>query len=535
MNMLLPVRATMILGTQIKNPAGVTGFGCLTEIGGSFPVDNIFIEHKHGDDNDVVHCRPSDVAGISSRVPAVIRTNGRYKPNHWFVASGTLNGASAISYRCCGDYAWVLETSEKGDQRQDYTVTFSITVYRSGFANHRYSLFLVQLPYLVHGTSKPKWPGSLGPDSFGLTPLSGPTDSVAWGFPTAWRRKWAYTLKEAFLPILWGYSYKDSTGRWYPLMEPLTRVIDPIVRKLVLDWKRIDPRSGRTHGYGYDYFMSSSSDIVTGYDVPTFADTPFLFAEKETVGDRMDPMLLGLQTNFYWKNWLVQHAYLDALQSMPRLNDNSISNIIELAGFIKSLVIDHRIKIPDTLAEQWLAYRYTYQTSKLDADEAIKFVHRHMDLGTLDKPLTCYGQASRIIDGTDVLCRCRIVVSPRELSTLATIWRSLYTYGLQPSFYVIWDLIPYSFMVDWLIPVGDMASVLDAERMYSGNYYDITHLCYSLSYSRTMGNYSYRCYTRWKSEAPAELEAMYWFDKDHKASDKVKGFRILDVASIFLG
>jgi hypothetical protein len=316
-------------------------------------------------------------------------------------------------------------------------------------------------------------------------------------------------------------------------MEPIARAVAPVFRWINKEWARLERNRGKI--FGSSYYLSNAGNVVQGYDLPKPSETPFLFAEDVTVGQRVDPMLLGLQTNFYWKNWLVQHAYLDALQSMPRLNDNSISNIIEIAGFIKALVIDHRIEIPETLAQQWLAYRYTYTTTKLDAEEAIKFVHRNMELGTLDRSLTCYGQARTVVEGSEVTCRCRIVVSPRELSTLATIWRSLYTYGLQPSFYVVWDMIPYSFIVDWLIPVGDMASVLDAERMYNGNYYDITHLCYSLSYTRRIDNSMYRCYTRWKGDSPVELNSLYWLDKDHEVSNKVKGFRILDFASIFIG
>lgn len=271
-------------------------------------------------------------------------------------------------------------------------------------------------------------------------------------------------------------------------------------------------------------------------DTRTLNASRFLFHESERLDWYWDPIIAGKDTEFsnYWRNWLIQHAYLDALESLPRLNENSISNIIELVSFIKSLVLDHQIEIPKSLQSSWLSYRYQYTTSSLDAKEAIEFVHRHMDLGSLDKGITCYGRSFTNYKGSDVTCRCRVDVIPRELSTLASIWRSLYTYGLQPDFYVIWDMIPYSFIVDWFIPIGDMASVLDAERMYRpGVNYDFKDIVFSLSYDRDFDGYTTHQYTRWLQGSPPELNGLYWFDKE-PVSKKVFTYRCLDAASLLI-
>lgn len=255
--------------------------------------------------------------------------------------------------------------------------------------------------------------------------------------------------------------------------------------------------------------------------------------EVELTQEGYDPLQLAdIQ---YWRNWLVQHAYLDALQNAPRLNENSISNIVEIVGFIKGLVVDHRIDMPKSLQSAWLSYRYQYSTSRLDAEEAIQFVHRHMDLETLDKGIHCFGSASTDIKGRRVTCRCGLVLTPKELGTLEKIWRSLYTYGLQPNFYTVWDMIPYSFIVDWFIPIGDMASVLDAEAMYmGGENYDISDVCFSLSYSTSHDKYETHQYSRWQSSPLSHFNEFYWLDKP-KASNRTLVFRILDTASLFIG
>jgi hypothetical protein len=224
---------------------------------------------------------------------------------------------------------------------------------------------------------------------------------------------------------------------------------------------------------------------------------------------------------------LRQGAYLDALDHVPQLNDNSLSNIAELVAFIKALVIDHRIEIPKSLSSAWLSYRYVYSTGKLDTMEAIRFVHRHVDKDLLRNGFSCYGQFTDTIQEIAVTCRCRIDLRQKELSYVESIWTALYRYGLSPSFYVIWDMIPYSFIVDWLIPVGDILSGLDTSRMYDREY-DISNIWFSLKYQN--GNFS--AYTRWTEVSLPEFNGFYTLENKGTPSFKTMGYRILDAASL---
>jgi hypothetical protein len=265
-------------------------------------------------------------------------------------------------------------------------------------------------------------------------------------------------------------------------------------------------------------------------DEPASVQDIFLFDEPDLIYNKV-----GIAyKEGYWYHWLIQHAYLEACQSVPTLNDNSISNILEIVGFIKALVVDHKIEFPKRLQDLWLQYRYVYKTTELDVKEAVKFAKRHMSLGGLDRALKCYGTAATTVENCEVTCRCTLFMSPHEMGYVGKLWRALCTYGLAPDFYVVWDMIPYSFIVDWFIPVGDMLGVLDASsRFRPGEQYDFKNVCFSLTYRRTVGKYTYKCYSRWAAEPLKTFNEFYWLDKPH-TSDKVKLFRILDTASLLI-
>jgi len=283
------------------------------------------------------------------------------------------------------------------------------------------------------------------------------------------------------------------------------------------------------------YDSSWRTSVTTRVDANYPSKAPgyhFLMHEPARVGSNSTPSAGSADFSNYWWNVMVQQAYLDCLQSMPRLNENSISNLLELVGFVKALVVDHRIEIPKSLQSAWLAYRYQYQTTKLDAEEAIKFVHRYTELGGLSRSISCHGSSKIQFKDVDMTCRCRATVLPKELDTFANVWRALYTYGLQPNFYVVWDMIPYSFVVDWFIPVGNLAAVADARSQYSSTNYNISRIVFSVSYDvKDDDGNIFRQYTRWAQGTPPELNGLYFLETAGP-SDRVLGYRILDALSL---
>jgi hypothetical protein len=281
------------------------------------------------------------------------------------------------------------------------------------------------------------------------------------------------------------------------------------------------------------YRLNQSDPYVLAEFIPPHTDELFFLGEREIV--RHSPSYLNKPMVAYWREWLIEHAYADALQSVPTLNDNSIQNLGEIVGFIYALVVKRRIEIPKSLQDAWLAYRYTVGTGVLDAEEAIAFVDRHLAKEWLNTiGLKCYGQASTTIEGKTVTCRVVFKIKSQDCGTLAKIWDGLTTYGLAPDFYQIWDSIPYSFMVDWFVPIGDALSIADLGNKYMGDTYRIFDVCFSLKYNlQDTDYYPWSCYSRWESSPLTSLNGLYWFEKP-EASSRTKFFRFLDAASILV-
>jgi hypothetical protein len=257
---------------------------------------------------------------------------------------------------------------------------------------------------------------------------------------------------------------------------------------------------------------------------------PDLFSER----DRMTGYPVMDMSN-YWFEYMKQHAFYDAATSLPSLNDNSISNIMEVGSFIKSLVVDHKIEIPKRLSDLWLAYRYQYNTTKLDVEEAIKFMNRHIPESMWKSGLTSYGEHIFEYKDVTVTARCTLKLRSKELDTVSQIWQKLSTYGLAPDFYTIWDMIPYSFIVDWFLPVGNILSVLDAARLYNEEHYSFDSVIYSISYKKpSTDGVLWNVYSRWVESGPENLSGLYWLEPD-SPSKKVLGFRALDAVSLILG
>jgi hypothetical protein len=267
------------------------------------------------------------------------------------------------------------------------------------------------------------------------------------------------------------------------------------------------------------------------YVIPKASAQDFLLHEPGVILDHEDDLFFGRGTEKYFRTTLVQAAYANLVDNVPKLNDNSISNLLDITGFITNLVVHKKVELPKSLSDAWLSYRYQYSTTKMDAQEAIHFLNRRVNLDNI-KEMTCYGDSSLDVKGTHVHCKCSAHVSERAVAEVKRVWRALVKYGLTPDFYVIWDMIPYSFVVDWFLPIGDMLARWDADRQFR-QHYNIKDINFSLSYYREKDIYDVKCYSRWYSDVPPALQGRYTFERDASSKTLVK--RIIDGAALIIG
>lgn len=214
-------------------------------------------------------------------------------------------------------------------------------------------------------------------------------------------------------------------------------------------------------------------------------------------------------------DWLMQHAFLDAASSAGVICDNQIANMISLCSTIISLK-NGKVRLPQNWQDTWLSYRYSFTTSVADAEQALLYLKRHVF--DLKDTYTSYGISFR--DG--VTCRCTLKMSQREnVSAVQNLWREAYKMGLQPNPYVLWDMVPFSFVADWFTPIGDVAEAISKGSMCTTAYNNYSRIGYSLSYSATIGpspGIPIEYYTRWAEKSVPKVEGCYWFDDGDKTT-----------------
>lgn len=315
--------------------------------------------------------------------------------------------------------------------------------------------------------------------------------------------------------------------------------------------------------YGVDRYWTFAVDPDS--HLPDF--TGNLFSE--------DQLIQGLPgwRNQYDFNWLVQHAFYDACQGIGKANDNSIQNILAIVGDIagicetfgigtlelaedvgKPLIRKEKRKISkainnlvnydvSTVADQgssaWLKYRYQYCTGKMDYEQYVRYVNHKMDtyMAFLDSRFKeiVHGTASKRVGNCLVKVHCSIAYRPRTYEGLKSCCRYVHDMGLELNPYVLWDMVPYSFAVDWFAPIGDVLDVMSNEYYLTEEFYDFSDVEFSISYEfMEEGVDKGRRYYRWY-QRPPRLENDYWFDKGStKPSGKLKLKRTLDAASLIV-
>lgn len=233
----------------------------------------------------------------------------------------------------------------------------------------------------------------------------------------------------------------------------------------------------------------------------------------------------------YKLQFAINHAYKNALEGAKIMNNNNIQNILGVLELISNLR-KGKFDIPNSLSDLWLSYRYSYTTTKLDFKEAVEFI-KWTHIMDYSSDFVTRGTCTY----EDVTCHVKLRLVWRFGSDAQKAWTTLYTYGLQPNFYLLWDSLPFSFVVDWFLPMGDVLEVIDSDNYYHDRF-DFSDACISIEYTGYMQTKSldadFTCYTRWIEDRFRSLDICYWFEGD-QSSDKTILFRCIDAVSLIMG
>jgi hypothetical protein len=160
-------------------------------------------------------------------------------------------------------------------------------------------------------------------------------------------------------------------------------------------------------------------------------------------------------------------AYYAAMANIPQLATNNIANIVQIVDTLKMIRevatghLPSRIgKLGDLAKDAWLGYRYVYSTTKMDIQEATVYACKLYD--ALDRGVPYCRVSGDYTEGTAryrFSCKIRWKdLIPEDIRDLMNNRGMLERAGLALNLETAWDLIPYSFVVDWFLPVGDWLS-----------------------------------------------------------------------------
>lgn len=144
---------------------------------------------------------------------------------------------------------------------------------------------------------------------------------------------------------------------------------------------------------------------------------------------------------------LFQKAYQKAVEKLPALHQNFFANIVDFCKLVASFKKGYSglRSVKDTLSDLWLQYRYSYRTTISDAEELSNAAARL--LASDGSHVASYGVASKG-DYTVYVAIGTTLHLPSDVNSLCRAC------NFRPTLANIWDVIPYSFIVDWFLGIG---------------------------------------------------------------------------------
>lgn len=336
-----------------------------------------------------------------------------------------------------------------------YDVTSADEVFFS-FAWHR-AVNMCRFDHIRHGS------GAMGKNVTHEFVYSNGRTAIAWRLAYAVPDQiygslsmfYAYSIEQATPPTRIGDSVWCQSWH-YVLPYRVTEATYPdAVRQFrYLTW---DVLTGAKTGHT-DPILGKSSRRFTAYRRRSISLTSgdFVFNRGELTAFEWWSVTGALEGRY---RALAGEAYYDAANNLPKAACNSIANVLDAAATVNDLIHGDIGKlIPTNPKDAWLFYRYQYSTSRMDIQEYKDLTERLLALASLS---ALRGDGSAVYDG--ISCHCNISVDPGYILP-KDVKGWLKAYGFELSLYNIWDMIPYSFVVDWFLNIGTFLEVMESEN-----------------------------------------------------------------------
>lgn len=193
-------------------------------------------------------------------------------------------------------------------------------------------------------------------------------------------------------------------------------------------------------------------------------------------------------------------AYYKAIDKLPKLKQNLLANILELVAALKSFKNGYKAiySAKEIASSAWLSYRYAYKTTVHDLEEATGYIGRlYYLLETEARVVRSYGTH---IDGGAVY-NCTVECDFAALMSASLAEKLDKQYNFRLSLTNVWDMIPFSFVVDWFLGIGDILEEID--QWLDSASIPVTRIWYSYNESYFTPTGQESVYLRWAGKAPS--------------------------------
>jgi hypothetical protein len=216
-------------------------------------------------------------------------------------------------------------------------------------------------------------------------------------------------------------------------------------------------------------FMLSPKNILTDngdWALNTFAGF------VHSIHDDIRPACC-LSANDAMKGYHSDSNLIESIPDLPKLL-HTVKDVAKLGKLLKDIAQLKPRAIPETidfLSNLYLAWKYGLSPTISDIEHAHKMAERYVEqlkAKSLELPKSLYGRFSYRIPECPkdmpgkviVTVRSKMVLRNSPAGVLATII-ALDEVGLMPSLTRIWDLVPFSFVVDWFTNLDDRYQDID--------------------------------------------------------------------------
>jgi hypothetical protein len=162
----------------------------------------------------------------------------------------------------------------------------------------------------------------------------------------------------------------------------------------------------------------------------------------------------------------------------------------------------------EPIRQTWFSGRYIWSTNWMQMKGFYKYMANHALASLRHALFKAYSRYLTFdVDNPSARIKCQVFYREKVLQGLAKLSDRSYRLGIQPNRYVMWDMVPFSFVVDWFVPIGDGLAASDRYTMFSPLYVEYPQgYNYSIRYGYKISGIDCDVYFRFKQKTYPDFD-----------------------------